>query len=153
MLKSTSKSPVRNRPSGNEAVSQSINAKLANANLSAMQAQAADASRLLKALGNAQRLRVLCLLVNHEMSVGQINEHLPDLSQSALSQHLAKLREEGLVSTRRESQTIWYSLEPGPAQQIITTLYGIYCTPDSKGGRLCAPEPAKKAVRKKANKQ
>ena len=97
--------------------------------LTAMQARAEDASRLLKALGNAQRLRVLCLLVNQEMSVGQINEELPDLSQSALSQHLAKLREEGLVRTRREAQTIWYALEDGPAQQIIATLYGIYCVP------------------------
>ena len=100
-----------------------------NPDLTAMQARAEDASRLLKALGNAQRLRVLCLLVNQEMSVGQINEELPDLSQSALSQHLAKLREEGLVRTRREAQTIWYSLEDGPTHQIIATLYGIYCVP------------------------
>ena len=108
-----------------------------NANLSAMQSQAADASRLLKALGNAQRLRVLCLLVDREMSVGQINEQLPDLSQSALSQHLAKLREEGLVQTRREAQTIWYTLEHGPAEQIITTLYSIYCAPAVGAGRGC----------------
>ncbi|MEO7067131.1 MAG: metalloregulator ArsR/SmtB family transcription factor [Rhodanobacter sp.] len=118
-----------------------------------MQSQAADASRLLRALGNAQRLRVLCLLVDHEMSVGQINEQLPDLSQSALSQHLAKLREEGLVLTRREAQTIWYSLESGPAQQIIATLYGIYCTPETKSGRLCTPEPAKKVAHRKSGKQ
>lgn len=123
-----------------------------NANLSAMQSQAADASRLLKTLGNAQRLRVLCLLVDHEMSVGQINEQLPDLSQSALSQHLAKLREEGLVVTRREAQTIWYTLKQGPAEQIITTLYGIYCVPGTHGGRVCAAVPAK-ATRKKAGKR
>ena len=116
------------------------------ANLSAMQSQAADASRLLKALGNAQRLRVLCLLVDREMSVGQINEQLPDLSQSALSQHLAKLREEGLVSTRRESQTIWYTLEHGPARQVITTLYEIYCAPENSG--LCASAPAKPTRKK-----
>lgn len=134
-------------------MSPSINTKLANADLSVMQVQAADASRLLKVLGNAQRLRVLCLLVNHEMSVGQINEQLPDLSQSALSQHLAKLRDEGLVLTRREAQTIWYSLEQGPAQQIITTLYGIYCIHDNKGSRLCAAEPAKKVARKKVHKR
>ncbi len=113
----------------------------ANADLSAMQSQATHASRLLKALGNAQRLRVLCLLVNREMSVGQINAQLPDLSQSALSQHLAKLREEGLVLTRRESQTIWYTLSQGPAQQIISTLYGIYCEPGIEDDRLCAPGP------------
>lgn len=99
------------------------------ADLSAMRERAEVASQLLKALGNPQRLRMLCLLVGGEMSVGQINEQLPDLSQSALSQHLAKLREEGLVRTRREAQTIWYALEPGPAEQIIATLYGIYCKP------------------------
>lgn len=109
--------------------------------LAAMQASSEDASRLLKALGNAQRLRILCLLVDHEMSVGQINEQLPDLSQSALSQHLAKLREEGLVQTRREAQTIWYTLEHGPTEQIINTLYGIYCTPPNDG--LCAAAPVK----------
>lgn len=98
--------------------------------LIAMQARSEDASRLLKALGNAQRLRVLCLLIDQEMSVGQINEQLPDLSQSALSQHLAKLREEGLVQTRREAQTIWYTLEHGPTRQIIATLSAIYCAPD-----------------------
>lgn len=117
----------------------------ANVNLTAMQSQAADASRLLKTLGNAQRLRVLCLLVDREMSVGQINQQLPDLSQSALSQHLAKLREEGLVQTRREAQTIWYTLTQGPAEQIITTLYGIYCVPDTTGGQLCAATTGKKA--------
>ncbi|MFZ1623042.1 ArsR/SmtB family transcription factor, partial [Dokdonella sp.] len=74
--------------------------------LVAMQQRADEAARLLKTLANAQRLRVLCLLVGGEMSVRQINEELPDLSQSALSQHLARLRDEGMVSTRRESQTI-----------------------------------------------
>ncbi|TAL85234.1 MAG: ArsR family transcriptional regulator [Rhodanobacter sp.] len=108
----------------------------ASPDLTAMQSRAEDASRLLKTLGNAQRLRVLCLLVDREMSVGQINEQLPDLSQSALSQHLAKLREEGLVSTRRESQTIWYTLEEGPAEKIIAILYGVYCTPNAPA--LCA---------------
>jgi len=100
--------------------------------LTAMQARSEEASRLLKALGNAQRLRILCLLVDREMSVGQINEQLPDLGQSALSQHLAKLRDEGLVRTRRESQTIWYTLEHGPAERIIESLYSIYCTVEEK---------------------
>lgn len=95
----------------------------------AMQAHSDDAARLLKALANPQRLRVLCLLVGDEMTVGQLNEQLSDLSQSALSQHLARLREEGLVATRRQAQTVWYSLPPGPAQAIITTLHGIYCGP------------------------
>ena len=86
---------------------------------------------LIKYLLIYKRLRVLCLLVGREMTVGQINDELPDLSQSALSQHLAKLRDEGMVSTRRESQTIWYTLVEGPAQGVIATLYGIYCGPVS----------------------
>lgn len=93
----------------------------------AMQANADDATRLLRALANKQRLRILCLLVGSELTVGQINDHLPELSQSALSQHLARLRDEGLVSTRREAQSVWYTLPPGPAQAIIATLHGIYC--------------------------
>lgn len=97
--------------------------------LMTMQQRADEAARLLKTLANAQRLRVLCLLVGGEMSVRQINEELPDLSQSALSQHLARLRDEGMVSTRRESQTIWYCLVDGPAQGVIATLYGVYCQP------------------------
>ena len=124
----------------------------AKANLGEMQSQAADASRLLKALGNAQRLRVLCLLVDREMSVGQINAQLPDLSQSALSQHLARLREEGLVLTRREAQTIWYTLKHGPVQQIITALYGIYCVPGAENEQACSPTAAK-VTRKKAGKR
>lgn len=95
----------------------------------AMQARADDATRLLRALANEQRLRILCLLVGSELTVGQINGHLPELSQSALSQHLARLRDEGLVSTRREAQNVWYTLPPGPAQAIIGTLHGIYCAP------------------------
>lgn len=93
----------------------------------AMQARADEASHLLKALANEQRLRMLCLLVDQELSVGQINERLEGLSQSALSQHLAKLREEGLVETRREAQTIWYRLAGGPVQRLIETLHDIYC--------------------------
>jgi DNA-binding transcriptional ArsR family regulator len=104
----------------------------------AMQASADDATRLLRALANEQRLRILCLLVGSELTVGQINDHLPELSQSALSQHLARLRDEGLVSTRREAQSVWYTLPPGPAQAIIATLHGIYCAPR---------KPARRAAR------
>lgn len=100
-----------------------------NRDMSAMRERADEASQMLKALGNAQRLRILCLLVGHELTVGQINELLPKLSQSALSQHLARLRDEGLVDTRREAQNVWYSLARGPAQAIITTLHDIYCMP------------------------
>jgi len=95
--------------------------------LETMRRNADDAARLLKMLAHGQRLRVLCLLVGNEMSVGQINEHI-DLSQSALSQHLAKLRDEGLVATRREAQTIYYRLSSGPASRLISALHGIYCS-------------------------
>lgn len=103
----------------------------ADADLDLMQSRAEEASQLLKTLGNAQRLRVLCLLLDGEMSVGQINEQLPELSQSALSQHLARLRNEGLVNTRREAQTVWYILPAGPAHAIIASLYDIYCAADT----------------------
>lgn len=98
-----------------------------------MRAHAADASRLLKALANDKRLTLLCLMVEGEKSVGELNAQV-DLSQSALSQHLAVLREDGLVSTRREAQTIYYTLASGPARQIIETLHGIYCgAPPGRG--------------------
>jgi DNA-binding transcriptional ArsR family regulator len=91
-----------------------------------MAAHADAASGLLKSLGNAQRLRILCLLAGGERNVGELNDLL-DLSQSALSQHLARLREDGLVATRREAQTIFYRLASGPAKRLIKTLHGIYC--------------------------
>jgi len=92
----------------------------------AMHRHAGDAARLLKALGNERRLMILCLLAEGERSVGEINERIA-LSQSALSQHLAVLRDEGLVHTRREAQTIYYSMPPGPAYEVIQTLHRIYC--------------------------
>jgi DNA-binding transcriptional ArsR family regulator len=107
----------------------------ASADMDLMQSRAEEASRLLRTLGNAQRLRMLCLLLDGEKSVGQINGQLPGLSQSALSQHLARLRDEGLVSTRREAQTVWYTLPPGPVQAVIATLYDIYCAADGTAAK------------------
>ena len=92
----------------------------------AMRANAGRASDLLKALANDKRLMILCLLVEGERAVGDLNARL-DLSQSALSQHLAVLRSEGLVATRREAQSLLYSLVPGPAQRILQTLHDVYC--------------------------
>ena len=102
--------------------------KTASIDPSAMRRHAGSATQLLTALANEKRLMILCLLAEGERSVGEINALL-DLSQSALSQHLAVLREEGLVDTRREAQSIFYSLAPGPAFQVIHTLHGIYCNP------------------------
>ncbi|WP_147652567.1 ArsR/SmtB family transcription factor [Vulcaniibacterium gelatinicum] len=99
-----------------------------------MRAHAGDAARLLKALGNDKRLMILCLLVEGERSVGELNAEL-DLSQPALSQHLALLREDGLVRTRREAQTIYYSIADGPAQRVLETLHAIYCGPRSRCGQ------------------
>ena len=92
----------------------------------AMRSHAGEATQLLKALSNRSRLMVLCSLAQGELTVGQINERVP-LSQSALSQHLAVLRRDGLVHTRRSAQTIYYSLAEGPAGRIIETLHEIYC--------------------------
>lgn len=80
-----------------------------------------QATALLKALANDNRLRILCLLDGSELSVTELNQRLA-LSQSALSQHLAILRREGLVSTRRASQTIYYSLQGKQAREMIGTL-------------------------------
>jgi len=91
-----------------------------------MHLHAADAAGLMKALGNESRLLILCALVDGERSVGDLNELVP-LSQSALSQQLARLRAQGIVQTRRESQTIYYSLGPGPVNQVIHLLHDIYC--------------------------
>jgi len=97
-----------------------------------MSEHAADAAGLMKALGNESRLIILCMLADGERSVGELNEIIP-LSQSALSQQLARLRQQGLVTTRRESQTIYYSLAEGPADQIIHVLHDIYCGTGSAG--------------------
>jgi DNA-binding transcriptional ArsR family regulator len=92
--------------------------------LEQMREHAPDAAELMKALGSESRLMILCTLAEGERSVGELNEMIP-LSQSALSQQLAKLR--SLVSTRRESQTIHYSLAEGPADRVIHLLHDIYC--------------------------
>jgi DNA-binding transcriptional ArsR family regulator len=91
-----------------------------------LRAHASEAAALMKALGNESRLLILCSLTEGECSVGELNQLVP-LSQSALSQQLARLRKVGLVTTRRESQTIYYSLLPGPVEDVIQTLHKTYC--------------------------
>lgn len=92
----------------------------------AMAEYAEGAADLLRAMGNAHRLQVLCILADREMSVSELNETIP-LSQSALSQHLARLRNDGLVRTRREGQVIYYSVMPGPALSVIGVLQQYFC--------------------------
>lgn len=99
-----------------------------------MKSHAAEAAQLMKALGNEQRLLVLCNLLERPMTVGELNARL-DLSQSALSQHLALLREAGLVETRREAQSIHYSLPSGPVTRVMGVLQEIYCAPEPAGDR------------------
>jgi len=84
------------------------------------------ASALLKSLANPSRLKVLCALVSREHTAGELEE-LTGLSQSAISQHLARLREEQVVATRREAQRIYYSLHSQEVAAVIATLHGIYC--------------------------
>jgi len=84
------------------------------------------AARLLRALGNERRLSILCCLGQGEMCVGQLVDAI-GLSQSALSQHLAKLRVDGLVKTRRHAQTIFYSLASDEAAAVIDVLTRLYC--------------------------
>tara|TARA_R110001606_G_scaffold219977_1_gene367893 strand:- start:78 stop:401 length:324 start_codon:yes stop_codon:yes gene_type:complete len=91
---------------------------------------AQHASRLLKSLANERRLLVLCHLSQGEKSVGEL-ESLIKLSQSALSQHLARLRRDNLVETRREAQTIYYSVCSPEAMAVLETLYGIFCSDSS----------------------
>ena len=94
--------------------------------LEQLRQSARQASDLLKALSNEHRLMVLCNLIEGERSVGEL-QGLIGLSQSALSQHLARLRQEGLVSTRRQSQTIYYSIASREAADVIAVLYRHYC--------------------------
>lgn len=92
-----------------------------------MQQQAAQAAALLRTVGNERRLLVLCLLIKHgEMSVGTLARHV-DLSQSALSQHLAKMREEGLVSFRREAQNAYYRISDPKVAALLEALKNIFC--------------------------
>jgi DNA-binding transcriptional ArsR family regulator len=102
---------------------------------------AQEAARLLKLLANEKRLVILCFLATcGEMPVGALAEAL-SLSQSALSQHLAKLRRDGLVQFRRESQTLHYRLADPRAVRVLVVLKEIFCPPSSMGDR-CVRSPA-----------
>jgi DNA-binding transcriptional ArsR family regulator len=110
-----------------------------------VQAHAGEAARLLKALGNEQRLLILCHLLDGPLSVGELNQCI-ELSQSALSQHLALLRELGLVETRREAQTIYYSLPDGPVVRVMALLQDLYCQTGTSEAAADEAEPAARAL-------
>ncbi len=100
---------------------------LSKRNQQFIQQGASKAAAMLRAIGNEHRMLVLCLLIEHgEMTVGAMLEHVP-LSQSALSQHLAKMREEGLVAFRRESQTLHYRIENPDVEKLMATLKAMFC--------------------------
>jgi ArsR family transcriptional regulator, virulence genes transcriptional regulator len=89
--------------------------------------QAMEVADILRALANERRLMILCKLVEWgEANVGTLAEAV-GLSQSALSQHLARMREEGIVTSRRESQTIWYRVADPRIEQLFAVMYELFC--------------------------
>ncbi len=93
-----------------------------------LEARAVEAARLLKLMANEQRLTVLCRLSHAELSVTELGAYV-NLSQSALSQHLAKLRVDGLVTTRRDAQTIYYRLADPNVEKLIGVLCDVFGNP------------------------
>lgn len=100
--------------------------KTTESDVAALRQHADEATQLLKTMGNPIRLMILCTLAQREFAVSELNERL-QLSQSTLSQHLAILRNMGLVQTRRNAQTIFYSLHSAKVKSIMECLYNIYC--------------------------
>jgi DNA-binding transcriptional ArsR family regulator len=111
-----------------------------NINPAQMLTSAGEAEELLKAIANRHRLTILCQLIDGERSVGELASFL-SLRDSTVSQHLALLRKDGLVSTRRDGQTIWYAIDSAPARKLLETLYQIYCAPTP----ICGPAARKRA--------
>ena len=91
-----------------------------------MKASADDACALLKGLANPHRLMIVCSLVGGEQSVGALAQLL-GVRETLASQHLGLLRREGIVSTRRDGQTIFYSLQSGQARAVVETLSNLFC--------------------------
>jgi ArsR family transcriptional regulator, virulence genes transcriptional regulator len=95
----------------------------------AFERNAVQAANMLRALGNERRLMILCKLVEWgEANVSTLAEAV-GLSQSALSQHLARMREEDIVAFRRDSQTIWYRIDDPRTEQLLATLHRLFCRP------------------------
>ncbi|GLS26894.1 ArsR/SmtB family transcription factor [Marinibactrum halimedae] len=105
-----------------------------------MQQVAVEAERLLKLLAHRSRLLVLCNLAKEEQTAGEL-EAIAGLSQSALSQHLAKLREENIVTTRREAQRIYYSLSDDTTRELIVSLYRVFCKKEEAIGLTGSSSP------------
>jgi len=98
--------------------------------LAVFERNAGQVADMLKSLANQRRLMILCQLAEHgEMRVGDLADSV-GLSQSALSQHLARLRDEGLVAFRRESQSLWYRIADPRCETLLATLHQLYCQED-----------------------
>jgi ArsR family transcriptional regulator len=98
----------------------------------ALERKAAVVADVLRAIGNERRLMILCKLVEWgEAKVGSLAEAV-GLSQSALSQHLAKMREEGIVTFRRDAQTLWYRIADPRIEQLFAVLHALFCGPNAK---------------------
>ena len=110
-------------------------------NAEQMLTAADEASELLKALSNRHRLVIVCQLIEKERSVGELATLLK-VRDSTVSQHLALLRKDGLVTARRAGQTIWYAIGSASARELVRTLYRVYCAPSS----ACALKPRSTAV-------
>jgi DNA-binding transcriptional ArsR family regulator len=108
-----------------------------------MLAAADEAGALLKALANRHRLIIVCQLTEQERSVGELADLLK-IRDSTVSQHLALLRRDGLVTARRDGQTIWYSIGSPQARELVRTLYRVYCAPACLSG-------TRSAARRRAN--
>lgn len=102
-------------------------AAVAQMNMAELQSRALRAAGLLKAMSNPVRLMVLCQLAEGEKSVGEL-EQVVEISQSALSQHLAVLRQRGLVAARRAGQSMFYTLDGPEAPALLAALYEVYCS-------------------------
>lgn len=111
-------------------------------NIQEMEHNSDRAAALLSSMANARRLMMLCHLVEGEQSVGALADRV-GLSQSALSQHLAKMRALGLVTPRREGQTMYYRLASREVMAVLETLHGLYCAAeDQKPAASGRDEPA-----------
>ncbi|HUI15263.1 MAG TPA: metalloregulator ArsR/SmtB family transcription factor [Xanthobacteraceae bacterium] len=103
-----------------------------------MLAAADDASALLKALANRHRLIIICQLIERERSVGELATLL-HIRDSTVSQHLALLRKDGIVTARRDGQTIWYSIGSPQASELVDALYRVYCAAPSANSHRRKP--------------
>jgi len=118
----------------------------APADLKRFEAHATEVAQILRALANERRLMVLCKLVEWgEASVGDLAEAV-GLSHSALSQHLAKMRGEGLVTCRRDSQTIWYRIADPKTEMLLGHLQQLFCVSETSNRRSTARQRKREVI-------